>query len=244
VTFRGINRTPVWSRDGSHIYFVTYDTLSARSAILVKAADGTGEANTIREISGQAYLEDLTPDGTTLIFSVSNPSVAGTTREKSTIFRLPVKGGEPEEIVHSLGNAANAALSPDGRWLAYNSDESGRFDVYVQAFGSSGSRSQVSTNGGSEPHFAPDGRAVYYQQSGQLVSVPIEPGPVFIPGRPAVLFSGAAPPASLDSRETYDVMPTGDRFVMMRPPEELGSLSEVRIVLNWFTELRPSGRAR
>ncbi len=243
MTFGGINRTPIWSRDGSRTYYVTYDTRRNKSIIVVKAADGTGDVTTIREIPGQAYLEGLTPDETVLTLGVTNPTVGGTTRERATVFRLSVKGGEPEEIVHSPGNSGFSALSPDGRWLTYASGESGRNEVYVQAFASGGNRSQVSTSGGTEPRWAPDGRTLYYRQNSQLMMVPVESGAAFVPGKTTMLFGGIAA-IFVDSGQTYGVAPAGDRFVMMRPSEGLGSIAEVRILLNWFTDLRAATLAR
>jgi hypothetical protein len=153
--------------------------------------------------------------------------------------RVPVKGGELQELVRSPGNSQNSALSPDGRWLAYSSAESGRLEVYVQAFGAGGTaRSQVSTNGGLEAHWSRDGRALYYRQNTQLVMVPVEAGAAFLPGKPTVVLTDVVAPI-VDSAETYDVAPDG-RFVMMRPAEEQGGIAEVRILLNWFSDLRPA----
>jgi Tol biopolymer transport system component len=113
----------------------------------------------------------------------------------------------------------------------------GRTEIFVQSFVSSGSRSQVSANGGTEPHWSPDGRTLYYQQNDQFVAIPVEPGAAFLPGKRKVLFSGLAQ-IVVDSSETYHMAPLGDRFVMMRPADDRASAPEVRIVLNWFADLR------
>ncbi len=137
----------------------------------------------------------------------------------------------------ATGDVSQATLSPDGRWLAYVSTESGRIEVYVQAFASGGGRSQVSNAGGAEPRWAPDGHALFYAQADTLMRVPIEPGAAFSPGKPEALFGGMTPPVT-DSGQTYAVAPKGERFLVLRPARENAGPPEVRLVLNWFDELR------
>jgi Tol biopolymer transport system component len=244
LTFTGMNRTPLWSRDGRVVYYLSYEIAGDLSVLMRKAADGSGDAERVREIQGQAYLEDISADGGTIIFSVTG---AGTTTGgrgllatagRAVIERLSLAGAaDPTVIVSEPTDVYGAALSPDGRWLAYNSLASGHAEVYVQSFVSSGGRAQVSTTGGMEPHWSPDGRTIYYLQGDQMVSVALEPGPSFVPGRPKVLFAGVVQIA-IDSAETYGVAPAGDRFIMMRTADQHTATQEVRAILNWFPELK------
>jgi serine/threonine-protein kinase len=232
------NRSPVWSHDGQRLFYVVYDRARNVSTITTKAADGSGEARAITEVNGQAYAEDVTRDESTLLFS-ANPS---TVRGQFEVFRVAVQGGsKPIRILAtSLNDVQNSALSPDGKWLAYYSSETGRPNVYVQSFPSGGSRAQVSPAGGTEPHWAPDGRALYYQQADGMMMVPIDAGPAFSPGKPQMLFGGVSV-TSTDSGQTYDVAPKGDRFLMLRSVREGGPAPEVRVIVNWFDELRRLG---
>ena len=148
----------------------------------------------------------------------------------------PGAAAEPSVIVAGPSDVFGAAISPDGRWLAYVSAEGSHFEVFVQSFASSGGRAQVSTSGGTEPHWSPDGRALYYLHNDELLAVPLEPGAAYVPGRPTTLFSGVVY-VSIDSAETYHVAPAGDRFIMMRPTDTHAAAQEVRTVLNWFADL-------
>ena len=148
----------------------------------------------------------------------------------------PGAAAEPSVIVTTPSDVFGAAISPDGRWLAYVSAEGSHREVFVQSFVSSGGRAQVSTSGGAEPHWSPDGRSLYYLHNDELLAVPLEPGAAFVPGRPKTLFGGVVY-VSIDSAETYHVAPAGDRFIMMRPTDTHAAAQEVRTVLNWFADL-------
>ncbi len=239
LTFGGMNRTPLWSHDGKSLYYVSYQTATNGSDVMRIAADGSGTPMKVQGIPGQVYLEDATPDGQNLLVSIA-AAAGGRGRQvgsgHSIILRLPVAGGEPQLIVSETADAFNAAVSPDGRWLAYISEATGRYEVFAQSLASGGGRAAISTSGGTEPRWAPDGRTIYYTNGDQMVAVPVDPGTALQPGRPKTLFSGVVY-VSIDSAETYHVAPSGDRFVMMQPAEVHGAPQEVRAILNWFTEL-------
>ena len=234
MTNDGNSRTPVWSRDGRRLIYISYDRGRNVSKIMNRPADGTGEPAALSEIVGQAYAEDIAPDGA-LMFS-ANPSTAG---GKFDIFRLPIQAGSKPVRVASAptGDVVQAAISPNGRWLAYSSTESGRWEIYVEPFGSSGSRTQISNVGGTEPRWSTDGRALFYTQATSMMTVPLDPGDAFNPGKPRELFVGVTP-AITDSGQTYIVAPTGDRLLMLRPSRENAGAPEIRLILNWFSELK------
>ncbi|HKV98912.1 MAG TPA: protein kinase [Vicinamibacterales bacterium] len=243
LTFGDVeNRTPHWTHDGRRIVYVAYDRTKNVSAIMIKNADGTNEAQKVTEVTGQAYAEDLTSDDSTLIFSANS----STARGKFDILQVALQpGAKPVvEVSSPTRDAQNGVLSPDGKWLAYYTGESGRPEVYVQSFASKSSRAQVSTAGGYEPRWAPDGTALYFQQADGLIRVPITPGPVFTRGKGQMLFSGAILPPVSDSGQTYAVDPKGDRFLMLRPVSDPSNLGGVRVIFNWFDELRRLGRGR
>ena len=135
-------------------------------------------------------------------------------------------------------NEHTGMLSPDDRWLAYVSDDSGREEVYVTPFPGPGGRQPISTDGGSEPVWSRDGRELYYRNGEALMAVTITTEPQLIAGKPTLLFAdpyrsgvdGGGNPGS-----NYDVTPDG-RFVMIRGEESLKA-TQIVVVLNWFEEL-------
>jgi serine/threonine-protein kinase len=235
------NRTPIWSHDGRRLVYVAYDRTKNVSALMTKSADGTGEAQKLTEVTGQAYAEALSRDDTTLVFSASSA------RGMFQIFRVALQtDAKPAlEVSSPTGDVQMSALSPDGKWLAYYSAESGHPEVYVQSFASKSSRVQLSAAGGTEPHWAPDGTAIYYQQADGMMRVPIEPGAALVLGKGEMIFNSSWLPPISDSGQTYDLDPKGGhRFLMLRPAVEGEQLPSLRVIFNWFDELNRLGKAR
>lgn len=127
------------------------------------------------------------------------------------------------------------ALSPDGRWLAYASNEAGqRYEVYVAPFPGTGSTVMISSGGGTEPRWSRDGRELFFESGGRLMASPIPPGASFIPGTPRALFSLSGYRRARN-RQQYDVGPDG-RFIMIR--EVGGGMAQSTVyVENWLAEL-------
>jgi serine/threonine-protein kinase len=143
-------------------------------------------------------------------------------------------------LVASMFNEWNGEVSPDGRWLAYQSNESGRYEIYVRPFPNvEAGRWQVSTAGGTRPLWSRDGRELFYFVSpGKVMAVSIQRGPTFAAGNPQVLFEGryAAPQVG----RVYDVSPDGRRFLMLKESESGAEAQppQLVVVLNWFEELK------
>jgi len=129
-------------------------------------------------------------------------------------------------------------FSSDGRWLAYTSDESGRYEIYVQPYPGPGGKWQISTEGGTEPAWNPNGRELFYRSGDKMMAVDIATQPGFAAGTPRMLFEGkyeAAPVPSAD----YDVSSDGQRFLMLKSSEqEQAAPTQINVVLNWFEELK------
>lgn len=235
LTFTTTNATPVWSADSRNIYYVSIKPIGAggdESTIFRKPADGSHEAEAIMSLPGRQYLKEILPGGETALLDSELQT------SKGSINRIILKpGAQPTPIVNAPFNQYAAAISRDGRWLAYQSNESGRPEIYVRDLAETGGRWQISTAGGDEPHWSPDGRELYYRGGGFLLAVPIETRSTFQAGTPKNLFNEVVDFRS-NSGETYDVDPHGGRFLMIRPPKEDASSAQVRIVLNWFSELR------
>jgi Tol biopolymer transport system component len=130
-------------------------------------------------------------------------------------------------------------FSPDGRWIAYTSNETGRDEVYVQAYPGPGSKSQISTGGGSQPVWSRDGRELYYRGERQLLAVSVQLSPTFSAGDRRRLFDDTYEIEHRDDRN-YDVSVDGKRFLMLKV-ERPASSAQLTVVLNWTEELK--GRA-
>jgi len=148
----------------------------------------------------------------------------------SNIFVLSLDGEAQPYLVDSF-RKRGPAFSPDGNWIAYSSDESGRFEIYVQPFPGPGRRWTISSNGGRHPVWSPIGRELFYLEEGKLMVVDVQTTPEFRLGGRAQLFENATLNSPL---RQYDVTSDGERFVMVSPAE---SRQTMTIVLNWFEEL-------
>jgi hypothetical protein len=131
-----------------------------------------------------------------------------------------------------------ARFSPDSRWIAYQSEESGRYEVYVQPFPGPGGKWQISTDGGTTPVWAQNGRELFYMSSGNFMSVGVTTQPTFSASTPRIIAD--YPPFLMGrlSNGVYDISPDGQRFLFVRANVENGPPDEVRVVLNWTEELK------
>jgi eukaryotic-like serine/threonine-protein kinase len=149
-----------------------------------------------------------------------------------------------ERIVHSEANDLTAVVSSDGKWIVYDSDESGQFEVYVRPYPQaySGGRWQISSNGGRQPMWSYDGREIFYRDfDGDMYAASVHLNPTFKPGPVARLFpnAGYAGGGARGSGRTYDVSHDGQRFLMIKlEPGRAATPSSIVVVLNWFEELK------
>ena len=155
------------------------------------------------------------------------------------IWLLPFDGDrKPSPFFRTPFNERAAQFSPDGRWIAYMSDESGRFEVYVQPYPGPGGKWQVSTDGGEEPVWGRSGRELFYRNGERMMAVDIATQPTFSAGSPKVLFEGQYA-RNAYFIANYDVAPDGERFLMLKAVEQQEeALSQFNVVLNWFEELK------
>ena len=149
---------------------------------------------------------------------------------------LPQEGGQqPQLFVASRFTEWGAKFSHNGIWIAYVSDESGRYEVYVRPYPGPGGQWQISTGGGEEPVWAPDGRELFYRNGFKWMAVRFRATPPeFGAEPPRLLFGG---PYVNVPGFSYDVAPDGQRFIMIRGAEE-GKVTQLKVVLNWFEELK------
>lgn len=224
LTFSLDDHTPVWSPDGRQIAFES--SRSGPHHLYVQAADGTGDATQITSSDYDDYLGDWSPNGHSLVYGEWNPGTG------SDLWTVEVGGKSPPKPFTKTGFAQKQpAFSPDGRWLAFVSDESGQNEVYVQPFPGPGPKQQVSTGGGEEPAWSHSGQEIFYRLGGRMMAVPVHENGGFTADRPRLLFEGLFHYNITPSR-TYDVAPDG-RFLMVAEPDLAYAARQVNIVLNW-----------
>ena len=232
----GMNRVPLWAPDGRVVFS---RELEDGEEIYWQAADGSGSPEPLTKGSAEPMVpNDISPDGKVLLYM---PVVA-----PRDIWMTGIGEDEtqPRRLIAGPANEYGAQVSPDGRWLAYQSNESGQFEVYVRPFPDVATgRWQISTAGGTRPRWNRDGSELFYYveqtpQSGALMAVSIAPEPGFQPSAPRMLFEGdyLAPNAA---PETYDVSLDGQRFVMIKAADAESETRETQIVVveNWLEEL-------
>ncbi len=231
LTFKAMPSQAEWSRDGSR---VTYASLRSDGTceLLLQPADGTAPAERLLATEGVTWPGSWLPDGRALAFMIHGPGGSG----DILLLRTPGEG-PPQPLAQGSANEWGARISPDGRWLAYVSDESGRFEVYVQPLAGSGTRHQISTEGGQEAVWSRDGRELFYRSDKRMMAVTIGGGTSPAPGRPRLLFEGRYA-LGIPGIPNYDVGPDG-RFLMIQlSDEEEQERGTIHIVLDWLEELR------
>lgn len=232
LTTDGRSATPVWSADGRSVYYSSIDTPGRRTRVYRRSADGSGEPAEVASTNLRAYLGSVLRDGSAAI------GAANEWTGSFHVVRIPLGGSQPIQTLTEPRTQAYApSVSPDEKWIAYSSEESGRREVYVQPL-SGTAHWLVSTNGGEEPHWARDGRTLYYRVDDQLMAVPVQPGATFAAARPTLFLRGLYDLQS-ETGLSYVPDPTSDRFLMIRLAADASTLAAAhfRIVLNWASHL-------
>jgi Tol biopolymer transport system component len=159
---------------------------------------------------------------------------------RQDIWLMPLDGNrQPQELVATDANESDAKFSPDGHWLAYVSDETGRDEIFIRPVGGSGGRKQLSSEGGTRPVWAPNGRALFFMKGDQLATIPLD-GQGNSASPEQILFTAAKfQQMQIDSRWTsYDIMPDGQHFIFELGGHSSATATHYSVVLNWFTDLR------
>ena len=221
--------SPVWSPDGSTIYFA-WDRSGAPDIFSLPAQGGPAPKE-IYKASGDWFPTDVSSDGRFLLIRGSGGS--GTRKE---IWIVPLNGeGDPYSFVATRANKTGGRFSPDGKWIAYTSDASGEWQIYVEAFPGPGKRIQVSLRGGSNPAWAPDGNSLFFEKwataarSNEIMVVDLATPEDFDNPNPRLLFD------TKDSFSGFDIAPDGKRFLLKLVPEDT---PPSHVILNWDTEAK------
>jgi Tol biopolymer transport system component len=230
----GRSNNPAWSPDGKRIAFSADRERNSRLNLYQKLADGSQEEQLLLKTDQDKVLSSWSRDGRFLMYTVLDPST------KSDIWVMPLDGNrKPFPFLRTPNNEREGVFSPDGHWVAYSSDESGRNEVYVRAFSpdgadgsSAGGKWMISRDGGVRPWWRPDGKELLYNRSGQTaMSVEVNSSPVFQSGQPSVAFN-ALPGVSVAA-----LSPDGNQILVAEPADN-NKQSQFTVSLNWAPGIR------
>jgi serine/threonine protein kinase/Tol biopolymer transport system component len=225
------NAYPVLSPDGATVVF--RGTRDLRRQL----TDGSGRDQAIAGTALTDYPATISPDGEQLLFVRLSPKASG------DIYTVSLRGdGDPKPVLVTDSYEGSAKLSPNGRWLAYSSNDSGKMEVYLRPFPSPDKRWQVSTQGGTQPIWNSNGREIFYRSDNKMIAVSLSlqgDEPTLSP--PVVLFDQAYEYGSGITIPNYDVSADGQQFLMVKGR---AGASQLRIVLNWFEELKRLAASR
>lgn len=232
----GYDSSPVWTPDGQFVVFYS------QGGIFFRRADGAGKTELLTSSKNSQYPSSFTKDGKWLAFAEANPATSW------DIWTVPVqteagrlRAGKPQPVLNTHFSEMYPAFSPDGRWLAYASNENGKFDVFVRAFPESGARWQISNNGGDKPVWSPNGHELLFRaESGHVMAATYRwSGDSFVADKPR--FWSQKITADVGFASNFDIAPDGKSVVALIAPEsgeDERDRGRVVFVQNFFDELR------
>jgi serine/threonine-protein kinase len=225
LTSEGLNNSPQWTPDGQRVTFRS----TVNRAINWMSPDGAGKTEMLVPEFG--IPRSWTPDGKTFLYTAGSPS---------RIWALPAPGGKPQPLFETTAaNLSEVRVSPDGRWVAYTSDETGKSQVYARALPGPGGKTPISVGGGQEARWSRDGRELFYRdpEKNQLLAVEVQTGPELRAGQPKALFEL--------NTSAWDVAPDGQRFLVVKAPQAEAGAPQLNVVVNFGDELQrkvPAGK--
>jgi len=229
LTVEGSNYRPVWTPDGKRIVYQR-SIGPNKFQIVWQLADGSGVEEVLTTSDYPWTPASLSPSGKLLAL---NQNAADTGSDLSI---LSLDGDrKPYSWLKTKFNEWGATFSRDGKWVAYCSDESGQYEIYVRAFPDASGKRQISTGGGEEVIWSPDGRALFYREGLKWMSVAVQTQPEFSADAPKMMFEG---PYLNVPGVSYDVAPDGLHFIMIEENQKQAPTTHLNVVLNWFEELK------
>ncbi len=226
----GSGTEPTWSPDGTRLAYGSVQ--GGPRSLFWNVADGSAKEERLTQAQHIQVAADWSPDGKTLIFMELDSTLT------PDIWALPLEGARAAKpLVRTRFAEAGGFISPDGRWITYVSEESGRPEVYVQRFPDPSGKWQISSEGGTHPLWARNGGEIFYLHEDEMVAVPITTSPSFSAGAPTRLFEKHFY-VDLYAMRAYDVAPDGQRFLMIQEDESVSVATQINVVLEWFDELK------
>jgi serine/threonine-protein kinase len=226
---------PLWTPDGKRIVYCSTREGEVLGDIYWKASDGTGKVEKLASSPGRGLIpQSWSKDGKSLVLTeLTSPT------SQTDIGMLSMEGDNARKpLLNEKYSEGEPRISPDGRWMAYQSNESGKAEVYVRPFPEvNKARWQVSMSGGSNPLWSPDGRELFYHSGDAAMAVRVETDPTFKPGKPTVLFRGTQSKSTWADYTFWDISPNGKRFLMLKEAA-VEAPSKISVVVNWIEELK------
>ncbi|MBL8203177.1 MAG: PD40 domain-containing protein [Blastocatellia bacterium] len=234
LTFEQTNTVPLWTPDNRRLVFSS-DLASAPLNLYWKAADGSDNAERLTTSSNLQLPGTFTPDGKTLLFTEIDPNT------RNDIWALevnePTATRRPRPLLQTEADEAQPALSPDGRWLAYTTKDSGQWQIYVQSFPDLQGKWQISTEGGMEPVWSKSGKELFYRAGDKVMAVTISTASGFQASAPQPAFTGLSGFNAGTLLPTYDVTPDGQRIVILKGEHDTAP-TQLHAIVNWFSDLQ------
>jgi eukaryotic-like serine/threonine-protein kinase len=233
LTFEQRNMNPVWTPDGKRLIFMSgVSVVSEKGMLAAVNADGSGQPVILTGEEATPFPTSVSPDGK-FVIGVHSPS--GQVLRGTDLFLLPLDGTakadtKPQPFLDTRFTRGNLQFSPDGKWVAYESDETGHSEIYVVPYPGPGGKSQVSTDGGTQPRWNRNGRELFFRSGAKMMAVDVETGAAFRAETPRMLFEKVS--------SDYDAAPDGRRFLMLKPAAATADSSELHVISNWFDDLR------
>ncbi|HAF12696.1 MAG TPA: hypothetical protein DCK99_03150 [Blastocatellia bacterium] len=226
-----VDFTPIWSPDGARIVFASLR--EGAPNLFQKMSDGSGQEDALYKSPLAKLPSDWSTDGRFLLCGTVDP------KTRYDLWVLSVGDHKWEPFWQTPGNESRAMFSPNGRWVVYESDESGKKEIYVQSFPASGAKWQISVSGGSQPRWRRDGKELFYLGGDRkitAVEVNTE-APTFAHGTPRALFETRISKGEDRAGDQYVVTSDGQRFLVNTVAEE-GAYTPINVVLNWTAGLK------
>ncbi|MGD9345423.1 MAG: hypothetical protein PVH84_06140, partial [Candidatus Aminicenantes bacterium] len=227
----------IWTPDGKRIVFNSTRTGHPAAPLLWKPADGSSPAELFTEGKNHQQPKSWSADGKVMAITEGLDPETGI-----DIFIVRIDGDrKPEPFLNSRFNEIQPLFSPDGRWIAYVTDESGRDEVYVRPYPGPGDLIPISTDGGMEPVWNPDGKVLYYRDASgdKMMAVSFIAEPELRVSKPRLLFEGKYTGGAPWGRN-YDIAPDGTRFIMITEESQSEKPTQINLILNWAEELTRS----
>ncbi|MHC4593460.1 MAG: protein kinase domain-containing protein [Planctomycetota bacterium] len=239
LTFNGMSPVAQWLGDSRQLTYLKFDPAEQMYDLLCLYTDGSRDEELLARVPGSFFLGySINKDATFLLGSVSLPP------NDQNIVAINLKNGDRTEktVVDDASWQRLPVFSPDGRWFAYSSHETGTWEVYVKPFPGPGAKTKISVGGGYEPLWDPNSSKLYYRNGEEMWMVTYEAGEKFEPTQPKFLFKRHFFGGVIVLLRTYSVAKDG-RFLMIQ--EDLAPGTQINVVVNWFEELKrlvPTGK--
>jgi len=229
LTYDNNNVRPIWAPDGKQITFTS--SRAGPLNVYSMPADSSAPPDRLFESPYTQFPTAWTPDGRSLAYTEIHPDTAW------DLWVLPRgAGGAPQPFLRTPFHEGWMEFSPNGRWVTYAADESGRYEVYVRPFPGPGGKVQISSDGGTEAVWSRNGRELFYRNRDKMMAVAVTLEPTFSAGKPRLLFEGRYDVGPVAGMVNFDVSRDGERFLMVKSNQPSAPPS-LDVVTNWFDEV-------